>query len=102
MKRTFRGLGFLLVLMLVTSAHPQERGAADFARECVQEARQFVDDMDIANHPRLKEYCDCYGKGWADDLKRNSRPSPDAFFASQAALRIRCRQQVGMPARGKK
>ncbi|GGX33749.1 hypothetical protein [Undibacterium squillarum] len=116
-----RSISILIAIMSLTTtlAHAQTTPssasvAQSYAAMCKKDGvkipAEYGGDADIKDHPKLDNYCTCFGEKFAEralkaseDVKKKGaaalRDTPAAqSLAEEFAMRKACRAQFGLPA----
>ncbi|MDK2124386.1 hypothetical protein [Parachitinimonas caeni] len=115
-----RTTSLLLVLscLIPTLAQAGTNASSSFAqsyaamckKDGVKVPAEYGGEADIKDHPKLDNYCGCFGEKFAEralksseDVKKKgqaalSNTSADQSTAEEYAMRKTCRAQFGMPA----
>lgn len=84
--------------------------AAMCKKDGVKMPAEYGGDADIKNHPKLDNYCNCFGEKFAEraaktseELKKKGQAalnnsSAEQSLAEEFAMRKTCRAQFGLPA----
>lgn len=102
MKQAFSvvALAASLLLPLAGFAVNQAEWEAEYSRACIYSVTSgsALHENDIAQHPKVKDYCACVGKLKFDDLTRyGARRTADEFLNVDQQARASCRKQFNMP-----